>query len=87
MFVRDLVWISANSSAHWVTQGENLSPASDLENERAAEIQGCEERLLELHECVTRVGAIARLTVSMEPTPLLEKVSIRDLLPRIKALS
>ena len=56
-------------------------------NEGAAEIQGCAERLLELRECVTRVGTIARLTVSEEPTPLLEKVSMRDLLPRFKALS
>lgn len=56
-------------------------------NEGAAEIQGCAERLLELRECVTRVVTIARLTVSEEPTPLLEKVSMRDLLPRFKALS
>ena len=51
------------------------------------EIEGCGERLLELGECVTRVGTIARLTVSEEPTPLLEKVSMRDLLPRFTALS
>lgn len=56
-------------------------------NEGAAEIQGCAERLLELRECVTRVVTIARLTVSEEPTPLLEKVSMRDLLHRFKALS
>ena len=96
MFVRDygknkkfllyLAWILANSSARWVTQGESLSPASDLVNEGAAEIQGCAERLLELRECVTRVGTIARLTVSEEPTPLLEKVSMRDLLPDLKFL-
>ena len=86
-FLLYLAWILANSSARWVTQGESLSPASDLANEGAAEIQACAERLLELRECVTRVGTIARLTVSMEPPPLLEKVSMGDLLPGFKAVS
>ena len=57
-FLLYLAWILANSSARWVTQGESLSPASDLANEGAAEIQICAERLLELRECVTRVGTI-----------------------------
>ena len=71
-----LVWNSANSSPRWVTQGESLSPewfSSERGGGWDSGLRGARTDVplapsLEKRECVTRVGTIARSTISMEPT-------------------